>query len=407
MKYLSKLAVLFVLSMGCLIAEGPYPVVINDKTGYIDSDGNIVIKPQLDTDYEIIEIETRNGIFRTVEFPKNAWFSNGRAVTRIPDLKIWIFVLGWDNIMIDTEGNQVFGPTDSYIAPYSDGVTQFKIGMTNSGYVYDEYYTYLDTNGKIQFQTREFPKKGEEEIEYFVDYNVFVGFYISFKKISPELDPAVFFKSFPYGGPFSEGRAVALMSDKFGYIDSEGNWAISNKYEDARNFSDGLAAVLEEFAVSDKQEWKFIDTEGKVVIDKVDGYPFDFNSGLARVIRNGIYGFIDKSGNVAIPFNYERAGDFSGGFARVLVEGKYGYLDTKGNLAIQNKYLDAGDFSSGLAPVFFSGSWGYIDTTGDLAIMPRFDYAEEFRGEIAKVWIEGNMAYVNKKGEVIFRFNLD
>ena len=45
----------------------------------------------------------------------------------------------------------------------------------------------------------------------------------------------------------------------------------------------------------------------------------DFSEGLARVCREGKYGFVDKTGREVVSCQYDDAGDFSEGLARVEV----------------------------------------------------------------------------------------
>lgn len=65
-------------------------------------------------------------------------------------------------------------------------------------------------------------------------------------------------------GEFYEGLALIEQNGKYGYIDTQGNIAISPQYDEAGNFSEGLVAV-----VLDGKSF-FIDAAGNVVITLKD-----------------------------------------------------------------------------------------------------------------------------------------
>ncbi|RLG25198.1 WG repeat-containing protein, partial [Methanosarcinales archaeon] len=57
-----------------------------------------------------------------------------------------------------------------------------------------------------------------------------------------------------------------------------------------------------------------------------------FSERLARVVKNGKYGFVDKKGKIVIPLKYDNAGSFSEGLAWVEKDGKEGFVDKKGKV---------------------------------------------------------------------------
>jgi hypothetical protein len=102
---------------------------------------------------------------------------------------------------------------------------------------------------------------------------------------------------------------------KAGFIDSKGKWVIEPQFDDARPFSDGLAAAQVGVAIDGK--WGFIDRTGKFVIDPKFDEVGDFSEGLAWVKTNNSVGFIDKQGQVVIPPVLGKAKSFSLGVAVV------------------------------------------------------------------------------------------
>ena len=100
--------------------------------------------------------------------------------------------------------------------------------------------------------------------------------------------------------PFS-GRLLKVKLDgKFGFIAKSGKEIIGFKYDEANDFSEGLAAVK-----LDGMGWGYIDTADSVVIPLIYDMAYDFNDGVAEVVLNGKHGFIDKTGEVVNTFRFE------------------------------------------------------------------------------------------------------
>jgi hypothetical protein len=219
-----------------------------------------------------------------------------------------------------------------------------------------------------------------------------------------------------------------------GYIDAQGNRAISADYDYIFDFHEGLAAVCIQ---EERLHCEYIDRTGNSVIVMapgkqevvIKGYQSgsDFSEGLAAVAAWECsdatdhdcvkYGYIDKAGKLVIPARFDGADRFSQGLAAVKVGGKYGYIDKTGKLVIQMPLPDAeyrslGPFSEWLA-VVQAGPWqfGYINIKGVMAINPVFKFAESFRGKLAKVRVRYQpkdqdgcikQAYINRAGKIVW-----
>jgi hypothetical protein len=83
---------------------------------------------------------------------------------------------------------------------------------------------------------------------------------------------------------------------RWAYIDRTGQIVIEPKFDGARPFSDGLAAVCMGNPFNDKGKWGFIDTSGNYVMDPQFKYVGDFTHGLAIAGLEEWDGYIDKSG---------------------------------------------------------------------------------------------------------------
>lgn len=237
-----------------------------------------------------------------------------------------------------------------------------------------------------------------------------------------------------------DGLASVQINGSHGYVDSTGKEVIPTRYDYARDFSDGLAAVRKK-----NGKWGFINKQGKVVIPFKYDFARRFKHGFSRVkitgdsILSEKQGLIDTQGNVVVPIEYRQVSDFSEGYASVkrydgngiaiintrgefitpylyidnIYSGfqnglahvtrsrKSGFINPKGDVVIPFKYDSARYFSSGLAPVSKHGKYGYIDTTGNVVIPFQYDYADAFQDGIANVKINGKRGMINTKGEVI------
>lgn len=143
--------------------------------------------------------------------------------------------------------------------------------------------------------------------------------------------------------------------------------AIPCQYDDAEDFSEGLAAVKQ------NGKWGYVDKTGKEVI----AYKYDnarsFSEGLAAVYLDEKWGYIDKTGKEVVAYKYDNAQSFSEGLAAVGQTGKgAGFIDKTGKEIVPCKYTEVRPFSEGLAAVRegtgYGIKWGFVDKTGEVVI---------------------------------------
>ena len=161
---------------------------------------------------------------------------------------------------------------------------------------------------------------------------------------------------FDHVGAFSEGLAVVELKKKFGYIDQNGRLVIPLEFAGAAAFSDGLALVYTTLGMNlfGKTEgvWLFasagyIDHIGKFVIEsRLIENARNFSEGLAAFEPGASswgtakWGYLDKTGKWAIK-PHTRAGDFSEGLAPVAIimdkktkREKWGYIGKRGQTEV-------------------------------------------------------------------------
>ena len=204
-------------------------------------------------------------------------------------------------------------------------------------------------------------------------------------------------KGYSSSGTFSEGLAAIYNGKKWGFIDTNGNIVIQNKYDEINSFSEGLASVC----INGK--WGFIDKSGKNIISCIYQDVCSFSEGLAAVCIGDKWGFTDKTGNEAISCIYDEVDlfrdirdhrqdcyggnwvygnfgcylpvySFSEGLVAVKYHNNWRFIDKTGKEVISCNYGDVKSFSEGLAAVNHNEKWGFIDKTGKEVIPCIYDF---------------------------------
>ena len=209
---------------------------------------------------------------------------------------------------------------------------------------------------------------------------------------------------FDDAGIFVNGLAYVSVDDKYGYINEDGEVVIPCRFSDAKDFtSNGLALVEED------GKYGYVNEDGEVAIACQFDYGRDFSNGLANVEVDGKWGYINEQGEEVVPCKFDNAGSFgSNGLANVEVDGKWGYINEQGEEVIPCKLNNAGSFgSNGLANVKVDGKWGYINEQGEVVIACQFDYAEKFSDGLAKVEVNDKYGYINEQGEIVIACQFD
>lgn len=229
------------------------------------------------------------------------------------------------------------------------------------------------------------------------------------------------------------------QADKWGYADASGKMLIAPQFKDARQFSEGLAAVLVEISAPSKirlidprgvptgiaaqSKWGFIADDGTMVIPPQFEAGGDFSEGLVaaslEVPWSGgdTWGYVNRQGKMAIKPQFNLAHPFSEGLALVWAGGvrltdpfvrsfvNMGFIDHSGRWEIRSKfnYFFFEDFSNGLVAYRRNfGKWGYMGKDGKTVIKSQFDWAGRFSdGSVAAVVLDGSCAHIDKSGRVI------
>lgn len=178
----------------------------------------------------------------------------------------------------------------------------------------------------------------------------------------------------------SEGLTLTKVESTFGYFDKTGRCVIdlgAKGIDTAWAFTEGLAKVKKD------GKYGFIGKLGTLVIPPQFNHAWMFSEGLAAVEKDGKWGFIDKIGAAVIPHRFSNVYSFSDGYARVNEGGSI-----HGCLSVGGEWIKC--FTKG-------GKNGYIDRTGKMVIAAIQDWTFDFVGGMAKVNMGGQL---NQRGTV-------
>ncbi len=219
------------------------------------------------------------------------------------------------------------------------------------------------------------------------------------------------------------GRDVVTT---MGYTDRFGKMLIPAKYEEARQFSEGLAAVKL------NRKWGFIDKNDSIIIPFIYGWASSFGEygfkGLSIVkVDNvperaigmtslGKTGLINKAGELVIPMSYVFISPIVNGFALInngsgireethRYNGKYGFINRKGKVVIPCIYEDAEPFSYKISLVKRAGKWGGINSRGKEIVPCVFDtlYRDKTEHDVIIGKKGLNSVRIDSKGKIIQR----
>ena len=276
----------------------------DDKYGFINTDGEVVVKPIYDKVHK---------------------FVNGFANVK----------LGKEWGMIDKEGNYVIKPQYRKIS---------KVNFPN------QYLVLKNKDNGVMKDGKFYPiKKGDEIWNFFKNPELTMankgskfGF-INTKGnwvINPEYKGA---------GQFVNGLAPVKDGSKWGYINESGKVVIDFQFKEALFFSEeGLAPVKIRGG-----DWGFVNTKGELVIKDeyeevfpaIAGPPKGFAAINIQVPMKGLEYMVgtrytnEKRTPAYLSYEVENQIGFINGLARVMKDGKWGYINTNGEL-LNNMWFD-------------------------------------------------------------------
>lgn len=118
----------------------------------------------------------------------------------------------------------------------------------------------------------------------------------------------------PYRRALAPTEGLVRIVDEdgaLGFLGADGAVAIPPRYQTARPFHQGAAAVARDGL------WTYIDPEGKELHEPYWHRAGSFHEGLATVRYGARAGVVDRTGRLVVPVQHDVIDDFSGGLAAI------------------------------------------------------------------------------------------
>jgi hypothetical protein len=204
---------------------------------------------------------------------------------------------------------------------------------------------------------------------------------------------------------------IEADNEKYGFINRHGEIVSPCVFDFAYCFSEGFACVTEYNKRWKEDRWlyqgvpfkycKFINTRGEFVTNSFDDAR-SFQEGLAAVKVCGRWGFINTHGEIVCQCKWDEVKDFQEGMAPVKKEGRWGCVNESGDIVVPCVWKEISGFVEGLSAVegfdFFET---FINKKGEI-IGEHWQCVGVFENGLAGVhnW-DGKEYYINKKGDVV------
>ncbi|MDP4153537.1 MAG: WG repeat-containing protein [Bacillota bacterium] len=208
---------------------------------------------------------------------------------------------------------------------------------------------------------------------------------------------------------FSEGLAVVEKGDKYGYINEKGETVIPFQYDEARSFHCGLAGIVKPGDTFHGEPpiytVNYIDQKGMSAGTVECMSLSDFTEDGFAAIKPFSGGFfVDKSIKQVSP-TYRYVGEFAEGLAPAADEsGKFGVVDTNFKTVVDFKFDYIRPYSNGLAVFGIGNDYGFIDRNGNVVIEAKYGYCgcEDYSDGLIPVSLDNGWGCLNSHGDLVF-----
>ncbi|HIK33557.1 MAG TPA: WG repeat-containing protein [Oscillatoriales cyanobacterium M4454_W2019_049] len=299
---------------------------ISGKWGFIDRTGEFVIPPQFRRVRPFAEglapvclkgygwgaIDRTGQWVVPPQFENIDMFSEGLAVASFKGKKGYI----------DRTGRWVIPPQFEWAWKFSEGLAKVMFSFESSRL---DCYGWIDRTGKLIIPPGSY-------------------FYPDFTR-----------GDFKQGLAIVQHILPQVKSWEYGYIGDDGHFRIQPQFDRGKDFSEGLAAVAEikiyplwRFLIHGLQKlflkhqtsssfgietfWGYIDPTGHLAIAHQFDDAKEFSEGLAAVKQGSKWGYIDRTGKLVIPYQFDDAGGFRNGLAVVWLHDRMHYIDRTGHI---------------------------------------------------------------------------
>lgn len=212
-------------------------------------------------------------------------------------------------------------------------------------------------------------------------------------------------KGYQLAWPYAEGLArVQAPNDSIGFINTQEDWQIPPRYNEAGDFQSGHTWVRI------GEQYGLIDTLGKLktplAYEKLTG-----GQGGEYIFRQqNRYGLLNSSGKIILPAQYENLKAFSPeGLAAAKQNNQWGYLNRAAKWVIAPSFLEAASFQEGRAVVrLANGKLTLIDSKGHSPI-PNNQYAQIWYAQEGRWIVEKDQQYgaIDSDGRLVIPMRYD
>jgi hypothetical protein len=334
-----------------------FVVMIDDKRGFIDATGDVIIEPQ---------------------FGGASSFVDGLA-------NVAFYEPTYQEGYIDESGRLVIAPDFDRARDFAEGLAAVGFGEFTPHGGGDHVWGFIDRSGQMVIEAKyRSVQSFQEGLAAVLGDNGQWGYIDRTGKV------AIPFRYDSVNG-FSNGLACVERERLYGFINRDGATVISIQFTSGGQFQEGLASVRiggkkVGFSYDPTEiggQWVYIDKNGAIVIplgpDVIDAD--NFSEGLAAIDiyheGRSAHGFIDKHGTIVIAPRFATVQPFSEGLASVTLEVNEQpyFINGLGEVVLSPEFSRVGSFREGLAQIELGNwpdkiSYGYINRTGKVVWAP-------------------------------------
>lgn len=174
-------------------------------------------------------------------------------------------------------------------------------------------------------------------------------------------------------------------------------------YDNARDFSNGLAAVY----IEDKG-WDFINKNGQIVFNEWFNGAGDYKYGVIPVYKNYKFYYIDIYGDNICNDTFDEVRNFSEGYGLVFKNNVgYNYINNKGEFLLKEWFLNATSFKNGFGTICDlkrNAKWNYVTKNGTILSDIWFDENKTFNEDgFGEVQINNKYNLIDREGKLLLQ----
>lgn len=336
----------------------------NDKTGVIDKQGNIIIKPE----YEYIQI---------------------------PNPEKPIFVCLYDyNSSTQTYSSKVLNEKGESLYTNYENIMAIPSNNTSSNWVYQTNILKYQENDKCGIITID-GKKVTKAIYDSIDTLSYKDGILKINKegkyglidlsgnelIKPEYD------SISTDGYYNQdtqyenaGYIVNVKTSegyRYGYIDYNGKTVLDCKYNSIKRLTEIKNDKIAYLITIENGQTGFYKNTQNVIKNEYNSIEYDKTNQVLSLEKTGKYGVYDLYGNMILPIQYDDI-TFSGTIITAHKDGKFLVFDANGNIKKDYNYISIMPTKSSnyYISIDTNGNYGIMDNTGGVLVNNEYTYIE-------------------------------